>query len=231
MPTLLPRSKKLRTALLVVGSLAFVGIVAAILVSSADSGPKQTPAAKAKAKAKQHAKAVAQETSTDLKVGKVVVQNTGFPTAVNLPTKRAVMSATQRYFNYAIQDPLRGGRVNNKYTKEFDRGVSGLAGGKDRATLTEATTGPIRGPVTIHAARVQIDVLGDPTGAPSLIAASFSVKVYTATPAGKLTISRQTELTFADEKHGWIVTAYHVTVVRKIGGKTTSTTAHRGTGK
>jgi beta-glucosidase/6-phospho-beta-glucosidase/beta-galactosidase len=99
--------------LLVVGSLAFVGIVAAILVSSADSGPKQTPAAKAKAKAKAHAKAVAQETSTDLKVGKVVVQNTGFPTAVNLPTKRAVMSATQRYFNYAIQDPLRGGRVNN----------------------------------------------------------------------------------------------------------------------
>jgi len=230
-PPLLPRSKKLRTALLVVGSLAFVGIVAAILVSTADSGPKKTPVAKAKAKAKQHAKAAAPHTSTDLKLGRVFVQNTGFPTTVNLPTKRAVMNATQLYFNDAIQDPLRGGSVNNKYTKQFDPGVSGLAGGVDRATLTEATTGPIRGPVTIHAGPVQIDVLGDPTGTPALIAATFSVKCYTTIPAGKLTISRQTELTFADEKHGWIVTAYHVTVVRNVGGKTTTTTAHRGTGK
>ena len=110
MPALIPRSKKLRTALLVAGSLVFVGIVAAILVASADSGDKDTPAAKAKAK--QHAAAAKKEGTTKLKVGNVVVQNTGFPAAVKLADKRAVMSATQRYFNYAIQDALRTGRIN-----------------------------------------------------------------------------------------------------------------------
>ena len=38
---------------------------------------------------------------------------------------RAVMSATQRYFNYAIQDPLRHGRINNAYSKVFDPGIRG----------------------------------------------------------------------------------------------------------
>jgi hypothetical protein len=228
-PLSLPRSKKLRTALLVVGSLVFVAIVAAILVATADSGGKETPAAKAKAKAKQQA-AAAKQGTTKLKVGTVAVENTGYPTAVKLSDKRAVMSATQRYFNYAIQDPLRHGRINNAYSKVFDRGIRGLAAGKDRATLTEATTGPIRGPVTIHAARVRIDGLGDPTGTLALIATTFAVKVDTATPTGKLTIRRHTELTFALEKDGWIVTAYRVTVRRSIAGKTTTTTARGGPG-
>jgi len=216
--------------LLVAGSLVFVGIVAAILVASAGSGGKDTPAAKAKAKAKQHAAAAKKEGTTKLKVGKVVVQNTGFPAAVKLADKRAVMSATQRYFNDAIQDPLRTGRINAAYSKVFDPGIRGLAAGKDRATLTEATTGPIRGPVTIHAARVRIDGLGDPTGALAMLATTFAVKVDTATPAGKLTIRRHTELTFALEKKGWIVTAYRVTVRRSIAGKTTTTTARGGPG-
>ena len=227
MPALIPRSKKLRTALLVAGSLVFVGIVAAILVASAGSGDNDTPAAKAKAK---HAAAAKKEGTTKLKVGNVVVQNTGFPAAVKLADKRAVMSATQRYFNYAIQDPLRQGRINAAYSKVFDPGIRGLAAGKDRSTLTEATTGPIRGPVTIHAARVRIDGLGDPTGTLAMLATTFAVKVDTATPAGKLTIRRHTELTFALEKQGWIVTAYRVTVRRSIAGKTTTTTARGGPG-
>ena len=183
MPPLIPRSKKLRTALLVVGSLVFVGIVAAVLVAAAGSGDDTTPAkAKAKAEAKQKA-AVAKQGSTKLKVGKVAVQNTGFPTALSLPVKRAVMSSTQRYFNYAIQNPLRGGKVDIKYAKEFDPGVRRAATIGDRATLTEATTGPIRGPVTIHAARVRLDGLGDPSGKVTLVAATFAVKVDTAIPS------------------------------------------------
>ena len=212
------------------GALVVVAIVAAILVVSSDSGGKQTPAAKAKAKAKQHAAAAKKEGTTKLKVGEVVVQNTGFPAAVKLADKRAVMSATQRYFNDAIQDPLRHGRINNAYSKVFDSGIRGLAAGKDRATLTEANTGPIRGSVNIHAARVRIDGLGDPTGTLAMLATTFAVKVDTATPAGKLTIRRHTELTFALEKAGWIVTAYRVTVQRSIAGKTTTTTARGGPG-
>ncbi len=230
MPPLIPRSKKLRTALLVVGSLVFVGIVAAVLVAAAGSGDDTTPAkAKAKAETKQKA-AVAKQGSTKLKVGKVAVQNTGFPTALSLPVKRAVMSSTQRYFNYAIQNPLRGGKVDIKYAKEFDPGVRRAATIGDRATLTEATTGPIRGPVTIHAARVRLDGLGDPSGKVTLVAATFAVKVDTAIPAGKLTIRRHTELTFAQEKGRWIVTAYRVTVRRSVAGKATSTTVQRGPG-
>ena len=227
MPPLLPRSQKLRTALLVAGSLVFVAIVAAILVSLADSGAKHSPA-NGKAKKPSGTTAKAKNPSTNLVMGRVVVQNTGFPSAVKAPVRRVVMNATQSYFDDAIQTPLRHGKVNNAYAKVFDAGVSGAARRRDRATLTDAATGPLLGPVRIGASRVRIDGLGDPSGKLMLVATTFTLDVSAPTATGKLTISRHTELTFAYESGHWLVTAYHVSVQRSIGKKTTSNTARAG---
>ncbi len=225
MPSPLPRSKKLRTALLMAGSVVFVGVVAAILVSTADSGTKHTPA---KTKPKQQVVADAKKQSLKLVLGRVVVQNTGFPAAIRPPVRRAVMAATQRYFDRAIQAPLQTGKVNPGFTRLFDTGVNGLAARRDRATLTEAATGPIRSPVRIASSRVRMDGLGDPSGKVALVATSFTLQVNAGTPTGKLKINRHTELTFAYESGQWRVTAYRVTVRRSIGPKTRSTTAHSG---
>ncbi|MDQ1511983.1 MAG: hypothetical protein QOG50_3827 [Actinomycetota bacterium] len=228
MPPLLPRSKKLRTASLVAGSLVFVAIVAAILVSLA-SGDKHSPGiGKSKRPSGTTTAAKAKNRPTKLALGRVVVQNTGFPTAVSVRARRAVMNSTQRYFDDAIQGPLRHGKVDKAYSKAFDAGVKASAASRDRATLTDSATGPIRGPVRIDATRVRIDGLGDPTGKLTLLATSFTLRVIATTPTGRLTIKRSTELTFANESGRWLVTAYNVSVQRSIGKKTTSTTAHSG---
>jgi len=228
-PQLLPRSKKLRTALLVGGSLVFVGIVAAILVISADSGTKHA-ASTTTTKPKKQVVADAKKQSVKLIVGKVVVENTGFPTKLRPPVVRAVMAATQTYFDDAIQAPLRKGTVNGRYLRVFDTGVSGLAAQRDRATLTEAATGPLRSPISIASSRVLINGLGDQSGKPALVATSFSLQVNARTPTATLKIDRNTELTFAYESGRWRVTAYRVTVRRTLGRKTTQTTVHSAPG-
>jgi hypothetical protein len=210
--------------LAVAASVVFVGVIVAILVIIAGSGDKHGPA-RSKAKKPSHATTDAKKRSLTLVLGPVVVQDTGFPTKVPPPVRRAVMSATQRYFDDAIQAPLSRGTVDNAYSTVFDAGVNGLAAHRDRETMTESNTGPIRGPVGMRASSVRIDGLGDPTGKLTLVATTFSLKVDAATQAGKLTINRNTELTFAYESGAWRVTAYQVTVRRSIGRTTTSTTA------
>jgi hypothetical protein len=206
----------------------FVGVIVVILVVSAGDGDKKPAAAKAPPTTGT-TKDVKRQ-SLKLVRGTVVVQNTGFPTKVQPKVRRAVMRATQRYFDLAIQAPLAHRGVNNAYSNVFDAGVNGLAAGRDRATMTEAATGPIRGPVRMRASKVRLDALGDPYGKPALVAASFSLEVKAATPTGRLTIIRHTELTFAPESGRWRVTAYKVTVRRSIRGKTTSTTARAAPG-
>jgi hypothetical protein len=228
--SLLPRSKKLRTALLVVGSLIFVGVVVAILVSLADSGTKRNPAKPPSVPAKKQAVADVKKRSLKLVMGKVDVQNTGFPAAVRPRVRAAVMAATQQYFDDAIQAPLRNGKVNNGYVKVFDARVNGPAARRDRATLTEAATGPIQAPVSIKSSRVHIDGLGDPSGSITLVATSFNLEINARTPTGALRIVRRTELTFMRESGAWRVTAYRVTVRRSLGHKSTSTTARSGPG-
>ena len=226
MPSLLPRSKQLRTALAVAGAVVFVGIVIIILVVAAGNDDKHKPAASTATKPSTTGTTKdAKKQSLKLVLGRVVVQDTGFPTRVRPPVRRAVMAATQRYFDYAIQAPLAHRKVNNAYSNVFDTGVNGQAAGRDRATMTEEATGPIRGPVRMLASPVRLDALGDPYGKPALVGASFSLQVNAATPTGKLRIVRHTELTFAYESGRWRVTAYKVTVRRSIAGKSTSTTA------
>ena len=224
MSSLLPQSKKLRKALAIAASVVFVGVIVIILVLTASSGDKHSPARSKKPSTTTVTKD-AKKRSLKLVLGPVVVQDTGFPTKVRPPVRRAVMSATQRYFDDAIQAPLSHGKVNDAYTRVFDSGVNGQAAHRDRATMTELATGPIRGPVRMRASTVRIDALGDPSGKPTLVATTFNLNVSVATPTGKLTIKRNTELTFAYESGAWRVTAYDVTVRRTIRRKTTTTTA------
>jgi hypothetical protein len=228
--SLLPRSKKLRTALLVAGSLVVVAVVVAILVILADSGTKGNPAKPPSVPAKKQAVADVKKRSLELVMGKVEVQNTGFPAAVRPRVRAAVMAATQQYFDDAIQAPLRTGKVNNGYVKVFDARVNGPAARRDRATLTEAATGPIQAPVSINSSRVHIDGLGDPSGSITLVATSFNLEIKARTPTGTLRIVRRTELTFMRDSGAWRVTAYRVTVRRSVGHKSTSTTARSGPG-
>jgi len=227
-PSFLPESKKLRTALLAAASLVFVGVIAAVLVMLADSDTK--PKAAKPGTTKTTPGKPAKPPWLKLVIGPVIVQSPGPPARVRPPVRRAVMGATQRYFDYAIQTPLRRGRVNNAYSKIFDPGVKGFAARRDRAVLTDGGVGPIRGPVRMSASRVRVDGLGDPAGKLTLVATTFTLKVNTATPTGKLTIRRHTELTFAYESNRWVVTAYKVTVRRSLGAKTTTTTARSGPG-
>lgn len=219
----LPRSQKLRKVLLIVGSIAFVGALAGLLVSTVDSGSKPkkrvstTPTPRA-----------ATTKALTLELGTVNVQSAGPPAALGLPVSNALLAATQQYFDDAIQAPLRDGGVKATYTKVFDPAVKPLAAGKDRAALTESATGVIRGAAHLLASPVRIDGLGDATGKLALVAASFALQVKADTPAGPLTIRRNTELTFAPELGRWVVTAYRVNVRRSVGTKTTSTTAHAG---
>jgi len=223
-PPLLPRSKKIRTALLAGAAVVVVVVVALLLASTADSGKKQAPAAAAKAKAKAKA-AKAKSGALTLRMGPVNIASVGPPASVGQPLRRALLGATQQYFDYAIQDPLLEGRVNVAYTKLFDAGVKGPAARKDRAVLTESATGAIRRPPHMSASPVRMDALGDPAGHLALVATTFSLRVDADTPTGRLTIKRHTELTFADEFGHWVVTAYRVTVKRTLGRKTTTTTA------
>ena len=124
----------------------------------------------------------------------------------------------------------RTGKVNNAYSNVFDTGVNGQAARRDRATMTEEATGPIRGPVRILASPVRLDALGDPYGKPALVAASFSLTGQRRDPDRQAQDRRHTELTFAYESGRWRVTAYKVTVRRSIAGKSTSTTARVETG-
>jgi hypothetical protein len=229
-PPLIPRSKRLRTALLTGTAIVLVVALALVLASTSDNGGKQT--AKAKAKAKEKARVAAKPKPLKLVLGPVVVQNTGLPAAVRPPVRQAVMRATQQYFDGAILAPVRRGRVDNKYERVFDPGVKGRASGHDRTVLTEAATRHIiRKPVRMKASQVRIDALGDPTGRLALVATTFTLRIDAKTPTGRqLVIRRRTELTFANEFGRWVATAYRVSVRRSVAGKTTTTTAHSGPG-
>jgi hypothetical protein len=227
-PPLIPRSKRLRTALLAGISIVLVVAVALLLASTADNGGKhQTVKAKAKAK-KEKARVAAKSKAVKLVLGRVVVQSTGLPAAVKPPVRRIVLRATQHYFDAAIQTPVRSGRVDNTYKGVFDPGLKGLATRKDRTVLTEsATRSIVRKSVGMRASKVRIDALGDPTGKIALVATTFNLNIEAKTSTGrKLVIRRRTELTFAYEFGRWVVTAYQVNVRRSVAGNTTSTTAH-----
>jgi hypothetical protein len=157
-------------------------------------------------------------------VGRIFVQNAGPPAKVTRKIRRTLLQSTQLYVDGAILAPLHRGQVNKAYAKVFDAGVRKGAARTDRAVLTEATTGRLRGAVRTVATKVQIDAFGDPTGKVALAATTFKMSVKAPTPKGRLTINRHTELTFANEFGKWVVTAYRVTVRRSIGAKTASQT-------
>jgi hypothetical protein len=222
MPSLLPRSKKLRTALLVLVSIVIIGIAASLLANTADSGSKQKSTGSSTVAPQKNVAALR------LRIGTVSIQNTGPPAKIQAPVRRAVLDATQVYVDDAILAPLKSGRVDTGYQSMFDSGVKSAAAGPDRPALTEGSTGVVRGAVHATASPLRIDGIGDQSGKIALVATTFGLTVKASTPAGPLTITRLTELTFANEFGKWRVTAYKVVVRRRVGATTTSKRASTG---
>jgi hypothetical protein len=215
------RAPKQKTALIVGASVVAIAVVALILANLADSGSGTKPPRK---KASTTTPA-ATSTKLELRFGAAHVQNTGLPTKVKPPVRVALVKIAQGYIDNAIMAPLERGAVNNAYATSFDPGVKRAAARTDRAVLTEVQTRAATGPVQATASPVRIDVVGDPTGKIALAATTFTMQIKAPTARGLLTIRRLTELTFANEFGRWYVTAYRVTVRRKLGAKTTSSTA------
>ena len=222
MPSLLPRSKKARTALIVIASIAVIAIVATLLANTGGSGKKKVGTT-----TKPTAKAPHTTSALKLAVGTVKVQSTGTDTKLPSPVRRAVMGAAQTYVDDAVLAPLTSGHVNDGYDKIFGLSLRPAASGPDRGALTEAATGAARGAVQTTASRVRIDGLGDPTGKVALVATTFTMTVKATTPAGAVTIHRNTALTFEDQFGRWVVTAYEIGVLRTVGATTSA--AHAST--
>jgi len=206
-PSLLPRSKKVRVALIVIASIVVIAIVATILASTSGSGKK-------KKVARTTTTAPRPTSALKLAVGVVKIQNTGADTKLPSSVKHTVLQAAQTYVNDAVFAPLKSGRVDNGYEKIFGLLLRPAASGPDRGALTEANTGVARGAVNSTASRVRIDGIGDPTGKISLVATTFTLTVEATTPAGPLVLHRNTSLTFENQFGSWVVTAYDVGVLR-----------------
>jgi hypothetical protein len=219
-PSLLPRSKKVRTALIVIASIVVIGIVAGLLANTANSGKKHSGGT---------TKPETPSTTSALKleVGTVKVQNTGATTKLPSPVRRALLGAAQAYVDDAILAPLKSGKVDDGYEKVFGLSLRPAASVSDRAVLTEANTGVARGAVQTTASRVRIDGIGDPTGKIALVATTFTLTLKATTSAGPLTIHRSTGLTFENQFGSWVVTAYDVGVLRSVGATTNA--AHAST--
>lgn len=211
----LTRSSLLRRALALVAAIAVVAVAADLLANAADSGT--TPHERV-----VEIKPAKKNVALRLVAGTVSVQDTGPPATVGPPVRRALLHAAQLYVDDAILAPLTHGRVDNAYETVFDAGVAAVASGPDRAVLTEAGTGAASAGLYATASPVRFDAIGDPHGQLALVATTFGLSVRASTPAGPLTVTRITELTFAPEFGRWRVTAYNVTVRRSVGSTTTS---------
>jgi hypothetical protein len=214
------RGPNARTIWVILGSIVAIAVIAVLLANTADSGNDTKP----RAANGKPTPTVPKSPPLKLKVGKVVVQNTGPPAKVTRAIRRSLLSSTQFYVDGAIIAPLSRGQLNKQFATVFDSGVRKAAARNDVAVLTESTTGRARGVVTAKASPVRIDAIGDPTGKLTLAATSFTMNVKATTPAGRIVIRRKTELTFANESGKWFVTAYNVTVRRTVGAKTASKT-------
>jgi len=221
------RAPSPRTIWVIAGSIVAAVVIAVLIANSADSD-KKSPTARRNNNTSQPGTSVPGTPQVKLAVGKVVLQNTGPPAKVPRATRRTLLGTSQFYVDSAIMAPLERGRVNKRFTIAFDAGVRKNAARNDAAVLTEAGTGKVTRVVSATASPVRIDALGDPTGKLAMAATSWTMNIKAATPKGRLTVRRKTEFTFVNVYGKWYVTAYRVTVRRKIGAKTASQTITTG---
>jgi len=175
---------------------------------------------------------VAHSGKLELHLGDVDVQSAGPAAKLSSSLETLALRSTQTYLDDAVLAPVERGQVDRGYEAVFDPFVRPDASGPDRDALTEANTGLARGLVTATATPVRIDALGDEIGKIGLLATTFSMDLQASTPLGAVSVRRHTELTFADEYGKWLVTAYRVTVRRKLENQaaTTTTVARSGNG-
>ena len=159
MPSLLPRSKKLRTALLVLVSIVVIGIVA----EPAREHRRLRVQAQVEGGAQRSAppKTTAAALRLSHRHGRAS-RTPGSPTKIKAPVRRAVLDATQIYVDDAVLAPLKNGQVDNGYETLFDSGVKTAAVGPGPAR-THGGEAPAssRGAVHATASPVRVDGIGD----------------------------------------------------------------------
>jgi len=163
-----------------------------------------------------------------LKVGKVVVESAGPPSAqIDTATGKAVLAASQAYIDRAVFAPLHDGKLGAKYKDLFDPGVAAQATAPDLAALTDVSVGKAKLLAT-KAAPVTMSALAGLLGETMYVATNFDLAVKVAAAAGTVRILHHIELTFAKSGKSWLVTAYRVQSIRRTAKTTTTNTATAG---
>ncbi len=161
-----------------------------------------------------------------LRLASIDTQSAGPALVLDDKTKVSVMNQTRKYVEEAVVKPLlRGKTVSKAYTKLFGPTVSAAATHGDRAALTDEGVGKVSGDVTAPPTKVVMHALVGPDGTVQYIATDFTLKVKSKLGKRSLGITRDTELTFEKTPKGaWVVTAYRIKAVRKVGsGAATAT--------
>jgi hypothetical protein len=163
-----------------------------------------------------------------LKLASIDTQSAGPSLTLDDKTKVAVMNQTRKYVEEAVARPLLSGRtVSKSYTKLFGPTVVAAAThAPDRGALTDEGVGKVTGDVSAPASKVAMHALVGVDGVIQYIATDFTLNVKSKLGKRSLGINRTTELTFEKTPKGaWVVTAYRIKAVRKVGsGAATATT-------
>jgi hypothetical protein len=209
----------------VLGSLrfrTFVSFVVCAAVLTACSGDDD------KAEPDEPAGNVATSEVAKHTVGKVALESAGPAAQLDKKTRRTLLERTQQYLDSAVNAPLTDGRIGDGYAPLFERALRRSATGADQDALTEMPVGKVDS-FKATAKPVAISGLADQAGELLYLSTRFSANVKAETAAGRTTITRTTELTFAPDGDDWIIVAYRVLAARKApSGTTTTTTADAG---
>jgi hypothetical protein len=161
-------------------------------------------------------------------LGKVELESAGLPAKLDKTTRRLLLDRTQQYLDSAVHAPLTDGKVGDGFAPLFEGALRRFATGRDQDALTEMPVGKVDSfKETIKP--VAVSGLADQGGKLLYLATRFNSNVKAETAAGRTTITRSTELTFAPAGDTWIVIAYRVLAARKAPtGTATTTTAESG---
>ena len=205
MPSLLPRSKKLRTRCSSPPRSWSSRSWPPLLAITADSGNKKHAATKPTTSAADSTPAL------KLAVGHGQRAERR-PAREARPDGASTPCCSRRRRTSTTRSSRRSstGRSTNAYEKLFDPACRTAASSTDRGALTEAATGVARGPVHATASSVRIDGLGDPTGKIALVATTFTLTVKAPTPAGRAHDQPRHRADVRERVRHWVVTAYDV---------------------
>ena len=170
------------------------------------------------------------DTRKPLVVGKIDIESAGPEFKLSKGMRSKLLHIAQTYVDTAVQDPLTTGKIGDKYRGLFAKAIRESATGQDKKALTDEALGKASKYIE-RAKPVKISALVDGSGALVLLATNVSLKVKATLASGLVTVSHDTEFTYAKSGDDWIVTAYRAKTVRKLPKKRTTTTTAANGGK